>query len=258
MKRLAPFFLLGCLLLLSAQTFGPNINAPGQIPGTRGSESATTGNVGEILNSASVSTSVGTFTVTIASPAVVTAGSHTATGIVPFIASTTGALPTGITAGTVYYTINAVPGQTFSIATTVANAVAGTAVNTSGTQSGVHTGTSNFAVTTATSYDIGGLSLTAGTWDVWMDMEYTPASTTVVSATHASISTTTATIVVTPVSVASRSAEFTSTGQIQSLKMGPFRVNLAATTTYFAVFRPTFTVSTMTFRGVSFRANRVR
>jgi hypothetical protein len=80
-----------------------------------------------------------TVTITIASPGVVTWTSHGLSTGTPVIFSTTGALPTGITAGTTYYAIP-VDGTTFRIATSFANALAGTAVNTSGSQSGTHTG----------------------------------------------------------------------------------------------------------------------
>ncbi len=77
-------------------------------------------------------------TITIASPAVV---SWTAHGLVAgreVKFSTTGALPTGIVAGTTYYVIAAgLATDNFRIAATVD----GAAINTSGTQSGTHTGT---------------------------------------------------------------------------------------------------------------------
>ncbi len=75
-------------------------------------------------------------TVTIATPAVVTANGHGLIEGQQFNFSTTGALPTGITAGTTYYvsatglTVNA-----FQFSATLG----GASVNTSGTQSGVHT-----------------------------------------------------------------------------------------------------------------------
>ncbi len=74
----------------------------------------------------------GTATITIASPAVVTSTVlYTEGAAIKF--STTGALPTGITAGTTYYVFN-VDGLTFNLLTE-----AGAVVNTSGSQSGVHT-----------------------------------------------------------------------------------------------------------------------
>lgn len=74
----------------------------------------------------------GTATITIASPAVVTSTVlYTEGAAIKF--STTGALPTGITAGTTYYVFN-VDGLTFQLLD-----AAGAIVNTSGSQSGVHT-----------------------------------------------------------------------------------------------------------------------
>jgi len=74
----------------------------------------------------------GTATITIASPAVITSTIlYTEGAAISF--STTGALPTGITAGTTYYVYN-VDGLTFNLLD--AN---GAVVNTSGSQSGVHT-----------------------------------------------------------------------------------------------------------------------
>lgn len=81
---------------------------------------------------------VGTFTITIASPGVATLTSHgLATGDGVYL-TTTGALPTGLTANTRYWVIK-VDANTFRLATSLANALAGTAINTSGSQSGTHT-----------------------------------------------------------------------------------------------------------------------
>ena len=82
-----------------------------------------------------------TITVTIATPAVVTWTTHGLSEGDAVVFTTTGALPTGITAGTIYYVGRSPAASTFNISTTVVNAAAGTFVATSGTQSGVHTGT---------------------------------------------------------------------------------------------------------------------
>lgn len=81
-----------------------------------------------------------TITVTIASPGVVTWTDHGLQAGSSVVFTTTGALPTGITAGTRYYVIST--GLTTS-AFQFSASEGGTAVNTSGSQSGVHTGTSN-------------------------------------------------------------------------------------------------------------------
>lgn len=77
---------------------------------------------------------IGTATITIASPGVITKVGHGLATDSNVTFTTTGALPTGIVAGTVYYAVN-VTADTFQIAATLG----GTAINTSGTQSGVHT-----------------------------------------------------------------------------------------------------------------------
>ena len=79
----------------------------------------------------------GDVTMTIASPCVVTMTNHGLSTGEPIKFTTTGALPTGITADVTYYAVN-VTSSTFSVATTYENAIAGTKINTSGTQSGVH------------------------------------------------------------------------------------------------------------------------
>jgi len=72
-------------------------------------------------------------TITIASPAVLTASVNFVNGDAIML-TTTGALPTGLLPGTVYYVINA-SGTTCNLSATAG----GAAINTSGTQSGTHT-----------------------------------------------------------------------------------------------------------------------
>lgn len=78
-----------------------------------------------------------TVTMTIANPGVITTSKDLKTGT-PVKFSTTGALPTGITAGTQYYWIRT-SATTGNLATSKANALAGTTITTSGSQSGTHT-----------------------------------------------------------------------------------------------------------------------
>lgn len=84
-----------------------------------------------------------TVTMTIATPGVITWPKHglAAGSAVKF--TTTGALPTGLTAGTTYYVANDtnLTANTFAVSDTQAHALAGTnQINTTGTQSGTHTG----------------------------------------------------------------------------------------------------------------------
>lgn len=81
-----------------------------------------------------------TFTVTIASPGVFTLTSNGFVNGDALVFQTTGALPTGLTAGTTYYVVNNGTDGTdkFRVATTAG----GSDVNTSGSQSGTHSITS--------------------------------------------------------------------------------------------------------------------
>ncbi len=102
-----------------------------------------------LLGDITATTSTGTVTMTIATPGVFTLNSHGMTNGAKFYLTTTGALPTGLSASTTYYASN-VATNTFNASTTLANAKAGTYIATSGSQSGVH------------SIFMGGLVLTSG------------------------------------------------------------------------------------------------
>ena len=115
------------LRIWNAYNFGENL-----LFGPRGggiyywTASSTVNSRGVLLNSTG-----GTISITIASPAVITANT-----IVPnnsgIQLGTTGALPTGLSTGVTYYAVNST-GATFNLATTQN----GTPINTSGSQSGV-------------------------------------------------------------------------------------------------------------------------
>lgn len=77
-------------------------------------------------------------TIPLASPAVVNWAAHGLAAGAPILFTTTGALPTGLTAGTIYYVL-ADTADTFKVAATIG----GTAINATGSQSGVHTATAN-------------------------------------------------------------------------------------------------------------------
>jgi hypothetical protein len=100
-----------------------------------------------------VRTNLGTVTMTIASPCVVSLTAHGLSNDDPVVFSTTGALPTGLTAGTVYYVVNAAT-DTFEVSATVS----GAAINTSGSQSGTHT------VATGNDSNNGLAATRAGAW----------------------------------------------------------------------------------------------
>lgn len=81
---------------------------------------------------------LGAATVSIAAPGVVTRVGHGLSNGTPVLLTTTGSLPAGIAAGTIYY-VTAATADTFQLAATVG----GAAITTSGTQSGAHTLYSN-------------------------------------------------------------------------------------------------------------------
>lgn len=79
-----------------------------------------------------------TVTLTIATPCVVTRVAHGLSADAPVKITTTGALPTGLVAGTTYY-VKSINADTFNLAASPG----GANIATTGTQSGVHTLTSN-------------------------------------------------------------------------------------------------------------------
>lgn len=78
---------------------------------------------------------LGTVTITIASPGVLTIPKHGLAVNQAVTIATTGALPTGLTAGTIYYVKTVLSADTFTLSATEG----GTVIATTGSQSGVHT-----------------------------------------------------------------------------------------------------------------------
>jgi hypothetical protein len=245
--------------------------AAGQIPGTATNDGASAGNVGEyVVSGASAANNIGfgatTVTITIASPAVVSWTSNpyynsTATGngcasLVVF--GTSGSLPTGLTAGTNYYvTCDATfTASAFHVSSSVANAIAGTAINTSGSQSGTQTASNIYSATSGTAADFGGMSLSAGDWDVTGIVRFGVAATTSITALKSEISTGSA-ISGTGYAVYQWETAAEVPGAPIQAPMSTERVSLSATTTVFCGETATFTVSTFTYSGLC-RARRVR
>ena len=79
-----------------------------------------------------------TVTITIAAPGVLTITAHGFKTGQKIQLATTDTLPTGLTAATTYFVIE-VDANTFSLATSLANAAAGTKITTTGSQTGTHT-----------------------------------------------------------------------------------------------------------------------
>lgn len=236
------------------------------ITGVTNASNATAGSVGEYISLATPNAdNAGTITVTIASPAVVTwtsnpfFGGTTATAwTVPVIFTTTGALPTGITAGTTYWVIGATcTANTFQIATSAANGIAGTAINTSGSQSGTHTGTSGVGLTSGSGFNVCALSVPAGDWDLFGTGGFLPAAGTSITQSLAGWSLNSATFGSAGTFSANVNAAFVP-GHTQYHVVFPNnRLSLNATTTVYLVASSTFTVSTNTAFGfIGFRRAR--
>lgn len=119
----------------------------------------------------SVLTTSSAVTMTIAAPCVVTYAAHPFVNGQPVSLSTTGALPTGLVAGTTYYVVGAAAG-TFELAATLG----GTSITTTGSQSGTHTctaigntiavGVTVTGVTSGATGVVAAALLRTGTWTV--------------------------------------------------------------------------------------------
>lgn len=117
----------------------------------------------------------GAFTISIASPGVVTRNGHgLSDGATWRATATTGALPTGIALNTDYF-VTRIDANTFRLSTTLANQVAGTYINTSGSQSGTHTG-ENYTTTRGTGAGTTELELLNGVWVNKVDIVNGPAA----------------------------------------------------------------------------------
>lgn len=136
-----------------------------------------------------------TVTITIATPGVVTWTAHGLTGACPVVLTTSGALPTGLTASTTYWVVpSSITTNTFQLATSVANALAGTAIATTGTQSGTQTGTAGAPLSTATAANVTGVALTQGTWTCYSSVSRVLGASTSVTIASSSNSATSATM----------------------------------------------------------------
>lgn len=120
------------------------------------------------------------------------------------------------------------------------------------------------SLTSNTDANVTSLSLTAGDWDVWFDCNFSGGATTQLVWVMASISATSATMNTTPgfyfgmgVNATGTSTIFNSGINYVSASAGAARISLASTTTYYAVAKALFTVSTCSAFGL-LRARRVR
>lgn len=194
------------------------------------------------------SASTATVTITIAAPGVITDTAHGITGACPVVYTNSGGgLPTGITTGTIYYTVpSLITTNTYSLATTVTNALAGTAITTTGTSTGTQTRTGGNALASTTAADITGLSLSQGDWDCRGNISRVLGASTSVTKLVGGINGTSATQPSTGtngINVISTAANVMGAGGTDS-HVGPVRVSNTATGNTFMVATDTFSVST--------------
>lgn len=225
------------------------VSVPGRTDGTP----AASGNIGELIESF-VSAQTTTVTMTIAAPGVVAWPSHGLKTGATVLFTTTGALPSGITATTNYFAIVVDSGH-IQLATTAANALAGTAITTSGSQSGTHTGFADAFMTTATAQDVMAVSLPAGDWEIEGVVGFNAGGSTVLTIAQGWISTVSATLP-TPPNLGSYAQWIGSfTGGGPHMAVGPRVINSSGATTVYLSVRAAFTTSTLTAVG-GLRARR--
>lgn len=120
------------------------------------------------------------------------------------------------------------------------------------------TGTAAPALTTNTPANCGQVSLTAGDWDVYAWSLFSGAGATVTSDVRLGINSVSATL---PAAAPFQFFEFRNAAGITDFlfapSLGPFRVSLTATTTYYCVAQATFVTSTFGANG-GIRARRAR
>jgi hypothetical protein len=117
------------------------------------------------------------------------------------------------------------------------------------------------ALTTVTYANLTSLSLTAGDWDVYVNATFDPAATTNIKSLIVTVATASATPNFTPGwaawNVWDQTTGIVIGSNVQNVLLGPIRISLAATATYYANAWATFTVSTLAVYGIM-SARRVR
>jgi hypothetical protein len=114
---------------------------------------------------------------------------------------------------------------------------------------------SGVSFTNAVTSNITSISLTAGDWDVWGNVDINPAGTTTMSYTVVSTSTVSATVPVPPLPQTRFILPF-SAGSQQVTPTGITPLQLASTTTVYLLANIGFAVSTLTCDGVIYARRR--
>ncbi len=220
------------------------------IKGQTAGVAAAVGTIGEVIGDMVFGTgTTATVTMTSANPGVVTWTAHGFSTAIPqpVVFTTSGALPTNIVSGTVYYTIPSLTTtNTFQVATTVANAIAATAIDmTAGAQSGTQTGTAGTSMANNTAINITGFALTPGIWEIWAQVSWNFNAATTWTKLELSISQTSATLAT---SGAVRGSTYglqaqisaAATNGVSTLGIGSTYVNVSVATNIFLVVKGAF------------------
>ncbi len=240
------------------------------IAGTVTNDEAQAGSIGEYLSCAMTTVGATGTTATVVGDSVSKVITATAHGLVVgqavVLTNSGGALPTGIGAGNLYVTAGTVTANTFGVSDTLAHALAGTnGIAPSGAGTGTQTvhGYCSF-VTSTTTYDICGINLPAGDYDV--DAYIFPGMAASVSYTNwefwiaqagASAAPTTAAQVLSQGYTTALSAVASVVLTSQWATAGTTRVKLASAGIIALAGRATFTVGTLSPQAL-LRARRVR
>ena len=249
-------------IMTNAGLTAAGLGIKGQVAGA----AAAAGQVGEVMGDMVFGTgTTATVTMTSANPGVVTWTTHGFSTNIPqpVVFTTSGALPTNIVSGTVYYTIPTLTtASTFQVATTVANAIAATAIDmTAGAQSGTQTGTAGTSMANTTAINVTGMALTPGIWEIWAQLSWNLNAATTWTKLEVSISQTTATLAT---SGAVRGTTYGLQAQISAAatngvgtsNLGPAYLNVSVATNIFLVVKGTFATNIAGAYGYLF-ANRI-
>lgn len=115
---------------------------------------------------------------------------------------------------------------------------------------------SGVSLTTATATTVVSLSLTAGDWDVFGNVTFTPGGGINFTSMGAGLSTVSNTIQ-NNISLVSIRPATTTSSVVQNLCAGTFRMNVSSTTSVFLVAQSSFTLTTLTANGL-IAARRIR
>ena len=258
---------MSAYLIENGVVYGP-ATTTANIVGTTTNDSALAGNLGESPETrmSQVAATGTIFTMATTNVCSLTSAAGLA-NLQAVTVTTSSALPTGLVAATNYYIANLNVGAlTCKLASSLANAVAGTFITTSGNGTGTQTlhGACSF-VTSTNTYDICGLALTAGDWEV--DALVFPGEAGSVSVTTwelwiaqvggSAVPTTAATILAQGLAGNQTATASTSTANNSWSPAVPLRISLASAGYVALAGNATFTVGTLSPQAL-LRARRAR